>query len=117
MIKLIKLDKVSDNLIKELSLDKIIQIYECHLDSTKIGYAIIRDKKTERLYLIIDEEYQNKGYGSLAFKLLLTQINDDAMCSVPFENNKMRRIIQKNNGIEISRNGKTIIYIIEKKKN
>jgi len=38
------------------------------------------------------------------------------MCSVPFENIKMQRIIEKNNGIEIGRNGKSIQYIIENSK-
>ena len=66
------------------------------------------------IFLIVAKKYQNKGYGSIIFSLLLSKINDSVRCLVPFENIKMQRIIQKNNGIEIGRNGQIIQYIIRK---
>lgn len=113
MIDLIEVNKISDDLIQEFKLFKEDELYECHLNNKKIGYAIIRKKINDRIFLIVAKQYQNKGYGSSIFKLLLSKINGSVICSIPFENIKMQRIIQKNNGIEIGRNGKTIQYIIE----
>ena len=116
MINLIETPKISDDLIQEFELSKADLLYECHLDNAKIGYAVIREKLDDRIFLIVAKNYQNKGYGSVIFKLLLSKINASVMCSVPFENIKMQRIIEKNNGIEIGRNGKSIQYIIENSK-
>ena len=113
MIDLIEVNKITDDLIQEFKLLKEDQLYECHLNNTKIGYAIIRKKTNDKLFLILAKKYQNKGYGSDIFKLLLSKVNEPVICSVPFENVKMHRIIQKNNGIEIGRNGKEVLYIIE----
>ena len=115
MINLIEVNKITDDLIQEFKLSKEDQFYECHLNNTKIGYAIIRKNINDKLFLILAEKYQNKGYGSDIFKLLLSKVNETIICSVPFDNIKMQRIIQKNNGIEIGRNGKEISYIIEHK--
>ena len=113
MIDLIEINRITDDLIKEFKLLKEDQLFECYLHNKKIGYAIIRKKTTDRLFLILAEKYQNKGYGNEIFKLLLSKVNEPVICTVPFENIKMQRIIQKNNGIEIGRNGKEILYIIE----
>lgn len=113
MINLVGVGKISDELIQEFNLARGDLLYECHSDNEKIGYAVIREKTNNKIFLVIAEKYQNKGYGSIIFKLLLSKINDSVIFSVPFENIKMQRIIQKNNGIEIGRNGKEIQYIIE----
>lgn len=115
MIDLIEVNKITDDLIQEFKLLKEDQLYECHLNNAKIGYAIIRKKTNDKLFLIIAEKYQNKGYGSDIFKLLLSKVNESVICSVSFENVKMQRIIQKNNGFEVGRNGKEVLYIIERK--
>ena len=112
MINLIEINEIGDDLIQEFKLSKEDQLYECYLDNIKIGYAIIRSEKNNKIFIIIAEKYQNKGYGSAIFKLLVSKINDSFTCSVPFENFKMQRIVQKNNGVEIGRNGKEILYII-----
>lgn len=112
MINLIEINEIGDDLIQEVKLSKEDQLYECYLDNIKIGYAIIRSERNNKIFIIIAEKYQNKGYGSAIFKLLVSKINDSFTCSVPFENFKMQRIVQKNNGVEIGRNGKEILYII-----
>lgn len=112
MINLIKVNEIGDDLIQEFKLSKEDQLYECQLDNIKIGYAIIRNEKNNKIFMVLAEKYQNNGYGSAIFKLLLSKINDSFTCSVPFENFKMQSIIQKNNGVEIGRNGKEISYII-----
>ncbi len=112
MINLIEINEIGDDLIQEFKLSKEDQLYECYLDNIKIGYAIIRSERNNKIFIIIAEKYQNKGYGSAIFKLLVSKINDSFTCSVPFENFKMQRIVQKNNGVEIGRNGKEILYII-----
>lgn len=112
MINLIEINEIGDDLIQEFKLSKEDQLYECYLDNIKIGYAIIRGERNNKIFIIIAEKYQNKGYGSAIFKLLVSKINDSFTCSVPFENFKMQRIVQKNNGVEIGRNGKEILYII-----
>lgn len=113
MISLNKVEKITDDLIQKFELSKGDQLYECYLSNIKIGYAIIRKKVRDELFIIIAQKYQNKGYGSAVFKLLLSKVNKSVICSVSFDNVKMQRIIQKNNGIEIGRNGKEIAYIIE----
>ncbi len=113
MIDLIKVNEITDDLIQKFKLVKEDQLYECYLNDIKIGYAIIRQKVNDRLFLAIAKKYQNKGYGSIIFKLLLSKVNDTVMCSVSFDNYKMQRIIFKNNGIEVGRDGKKILYIIE----
>ena len=117
MIELIKSSVIGDDLIQEYNLLKEDQLFECHLNNQKIGYAIIRKNETDRIYLIIAKKYQNKGYGSIIFKQLLSKINENIICSVPFDNIRMQRIIQKNKGIEIGRNKETIKYIIKKDNN
>ena len=114
MIELIRIQKITDDLIQEFQLVKEDQIYECHLDNKKIGYAIIRKKITDRLFLVVAKKYQNKGYGSAIFKLLLSKIDEPLICSVPIENTKMQRIIENNNGIETGRNSKLIQYSVTK---
>lgn len=114
MIQLVEVKKLDDAIIQEFKLVRNDNLFECCLDDKKIGYAVIRQKVDDRIFLIIAEDYQNKGYGSEAFKLLLEMINDEVICSVPFDNAKMQRIIEKNKGIEIGRNGKLIKYIIQK---
>ena len=115
MIDLNKANEITDDLIEEFKLSKNDQFYECNLNNTKIGYAIIREEENDRLFLVIAKKYQNKGYGSHIFKLLLSKISEPIICSVSFDNIKMQRIIQNNNGFEIGRNGKKILYIIEHK--
>lgn len=113
MIELIQVNKITDDLIQEFKLVKEDWLYECHFNNIKIGYAVIRKKTNDKIFLVLAKQYQNKGYGSTIFKLLLSKMNESVICSVPFENIKMQRIIQKNNGIEIGRNGEMIQYIIE----
>ena len=114
MINLIEAKAITDDLIQEFNLVKDDLLYECYLDNVKIGYAIIRNKINDKIFLIIAKKYHNKGYGSTIFSLLLSKINGSFKCLVPFDNIKMQRIIQKNNGIEIGRNGQIIQYIIKK---
>lgn len=114
MIDLIEVKEITDDLIQEFKLVKEDLLYKCYLDKEKIGYAIIRNNINDKIFLIVAKKYQNKGYGSIIFSLLLSKINDSVRCLVPFENIKMQRIIQKNNGIEIGRNGQIIQYIIRK---
>ena len=114
MIELREVEKITDDLIQEFRLVKEDKIYECYLDDKKIGYGIIRKEPTNRIFLVIAKKYQNQGYGSTIFKLLLYKIDETVICSVPIENTKMKRIIENNNGIEIGRNGKLIQYIIDK---
>lgn len=113
MIDLIRIKKITDDLIQEFRLTKEDELYECCIEGKKIGYAIIRNKINDRIFLIISTEYQNMGYGSIIFESLLFKINEPIICAVPFQNIKMQRIIQKNNGIEIGRNKEMIQYIIE----
>lgn len=115
MIDLIEINNITDALIQEFNLVKEDQLFGCYLNNIQIGYAIIRKKTNNKLFLVIAKKYQNKGYGSEIFKLLLSKVNESVMCSVPFDNIKMQRIIQKNNGIETGRNGKEILYIIDYK--
>ena len=115
MIDLIEINNITDALIQEFNLVKEDQLFGCYLNNIQIGYAIIRKKTNNKLFLVIAKKYQNKGYGSEIFKLLLSKVNESVMCSVPFDNIKMQRIIQKNNGIETGRNGKEILYIIDHK--
>ena len=112
MIQLSELQKIDDSFIQEFHLSKEDRLYECYLEHQKIGYAIIRQKGNDRIFLIVAEKYQNQGYGSAIFKMLLSFIHESVVCSVPFENVKMHRIIQKNNGIEIGRNGSSVQYMI-----
>lgn len=114
MIDIIQLENITDDLIQLFKLVKDDQLYECYLDKTKIGYAIIRNRVNDKIFLTVAKEYQNKGYGSIIFESLISKIDEPIICEVSFENIKMQRIIQKNKGIEIGRNGKTIQYIIEK---
>lgn len=116
MIDLIQVREITDDLIQEFNLVREDQLYECYIDDIKIGYAIIRNNADDRVFLTVAKEYQNKGYGSIIFESLIFRIDGSIICTVPFENVKMQRIILKNNGVEIGRNGKTIQYIIEKVK-
>ena len=113
MIELIEANKISDDLIQEFKLVKEDILYECYLDNKKIGYAIIQNKRNDRIFIVVAKKYQNQGYGSIIFKLLISKLTESVICSVPLENIKMQRIVQKNNGVEIGRNGNTIQYNIE----
>lgn len=115
MIDLIEINNITDALIQEFNLVKEDKLFGCYLNNIQIGYAIIRKKTNNKLFLVIAKKYQNKGYGSEVFKLLLSKVNELVMCSVPFDNIKMQRIIQKNNGMEVGRNGKETLYIIDHK--
>ena len=112
MIELVEVKNMTDDKIEEYNLVKEDIMYECLLDNKKIGYAIIRNDEKNKLFLVIDRDYQNKGYGNKIFKLLLSKVTGQVICSVPFENTKMIRIIENNSGIEIGRNGISIFYKI-----
>ena len=114
MVDLVEVELITDDLIQEFELTKGDHLFECYFDDNKIGYAVIRKKKNDNLFLIISRKYQNKGYGSECFKLLLDKTNESSICSVTFDNVKMHRIIKKNNGIEIGRNGEIVLYILKK---
>lgn len=113
MIDLIQISNITDDLIQEFKLKKEDLLYVCHLENKKIGYAIIRAEINNRIFLIIAKEYQGKGYGNIIFNHLLSKMDKPVICTVPFENIKMQRIIQNHNGIEIERNGKSIQYMIK----
>lgn len=113
-MKLVELTDIPQELAKELNIIYGDHLYGCYLEDTIIGYAVIKANLTERVYLVIVDEYQDKGYGSKAFKELLSLINDTVECSVSLDNVKMQRIVSKNNGKEMGRNGKSIHYVIER---
>lgn len=113
MISIIEEKNIGDDLIQQLNLVKEDVLYHCYLDNIKIGCAVIRNNKYDRIYLLLGEEYQGKGYGSEIFKKLLDIVKEPIVCVTPFDCFRMQRIIIKNNGREIGRNGKEIVYSIE----
>lgn len=112
MTELIQKEIISDDIIQQFNLNKNDQLYECFLDQKKIGYGIIRKNATDNIYLGIMKSYQNQGYGSTFFKMLISKVNHTIICEVPLNNIKMQRIVQNNHGIEIGRNDNSIHYRI-----
>lgn len=114
MLDIIKINDIDDSKIQEFNLNKNDILHKCMLDNTTIGYCIIREDKNDKIFIVVSDKYQNKGYGSSIFNRIISNIKDNIICKVPIDNIKMNRIVKKNNGKEISRDGENIIYMINK---
>lgn len=114
-MKIIKVEKVTTDLIKVFNLESKDELYSLELEDKNIGYGIIREDINNRLEVYILSEYQGKGYGTKLFKELLKIINKEVSVQVDIENIIMRKILNYCKAIEIGRNGKTIRYIIPNK--
>ena len=111
MFKLIESSTKKIN-YNEIDNDNIKNIYEYFYDNILVGYGIITNIENSKIYILIKKEYRNKGYGTKLFKEMLLIENKDT--KVTCNNQIMRRIIGKYNGIEISRDEGYILYIIPK---
>ena len=112
-MRLEELTNLTEELMKELNIGDGDRVFGCYNSSNIVGYAVIKKDLEDRLYLVITEEFQNQGYGSEAFKELLSIVKDTVRCMVPIENYKMQRIVSKNAGVETGRDGIYIHYIIK----
>ena len=111
MFKLIESSTKKIN-YNEIDNNNIKNIYEYFYDNILVGYGIITNIENSKIYILIKKEYRNKGYGTKLFKEMLLKENKDI--KVTCNSQIMRRIIEKYNGVEISREGNYILYIIPK---
>lgn len=116
MEKINKVEKITHDLIRIFELSTNDNIYSLELNNNNIGYGIIRDNNDNKLEVYILKKYQGNGYGTKLFKELLKIINEKIIVKTKIENIIMRRIIEKCNGIEKSRDGNFIIYVVPKSK-
>ena len=100
------------NLVKIFNLQENEELISLDLDGKNIGYGIIRDNTDNPIEIFILKQYQNNGYGSYLFCELLKKLNKPLNIIIPIDNFKMIKIIVKNNGIELGRNGKNIMFFI-----
>ena len=84
MINLIKVNEIGDDLIQEFKLSKEDQLYECQLDNIKIGYAIIRNEKNNKIFMVLAEKYQNNVkkfyFLNLGFLFQFQQMHHQEFC-------------------------------------
>ena len=102
--------------ISKLTIDNIEnvkEVYELIKDDLKVGYCIINKDPKDQIKLFIDENYRSNGYGKLFFKKVLDMFNEDVF--VKTDNRHMMNIIEKYNGIELSRKKGINYYVIPKK--
>ena len=107
MLKLLKMseeEKVKFNLINK---------NECYIlkkEDKILGFIIMDD-----LYIYILESERYNGYGTTLFKYLLKKLKEknikDFETLIPINNIIMRRIIENNKGIEVSRKESIVKYI------
>lgn len=114
MPKLIKIEKITDDFIESFNLEQDDEMYSYDLNNTIVGYAIIRKRQIDKLFITILEDFQNNGYGKSLFKGIIDKIEDSVIFNVELENFKMQRIATENMAKEVGRNGKFIFYKIEK---
>lgn len=107
----------TQELISTFKLIEKDNLYSLTLDNKTIGYGIIREDKTNKIEIYILKQYQNNGYGSFLFLELLKKINMDIKLKTTIDNHKMKKIITKYHGKEISRNGEYIFYVITRENN
>jgi hypothetical protein len=113
-LHLYNINEIDSNYRQKYSLTIEDKFYECILNEEKIGYAIIKNNPNDMIYIEIESNYQNKGNGSKLFEEILKLVNGKIRVISDINNYKMKRIILNNNGIETSRDGEFIHYIIEK---
>ena len=113
-LHLYNINEIDSNYIQKHSLTVEGKFYECIVEENKVGYAIIKNNSEDMIYVEIYQEHQNLGNGSKLFEELLKLLNGKIKIMSDVNNTKMKRIILKNNGIETSRDGEFIHYIIEK---
>ena len=114
-MKIIKVEKVTIDLIKVFNLDINDELYSLELDGNNIGYGIIREDINKKLEIYILSEHQGRGYGTKLFGELLNIINKEVIVQVNINNIIMRKILMKYSAIEIGRNGEDIRYVIPNK--
>ncbi|HIR49232.1 MAG TPA: GNAT family N-acetyltransferase [Candidatus Faecimonas gallistercoris] len=110
-VKKINIDK---ELMKKYKLSEHDLFYIADFNTKEIGYGIIKQGETNKIEIYIYEKYQGNGYGSFLFGKLLKEIDTHLELKVKLDNEKMKRIILKYNGKELSRNGKYVIYVVPK---
>lgn len=112
---MLEIKRVNNNDIRSLFEIKGGElVYSLLLENQNIGYGIIRNNSECKIEIYILDEYQGNGYGNYLFTELLNKVKDNINLKVDLCNNIMRRIIKKNGGIELGRNGKYIYYVIKK---
>lgn len=112
---MLKIEKASNNDINAMfNIKNGDLVYSLLLEQKNIGYGIIRNNDDCKIEIYILNEYQGNGYGSFLFKELIKKIIGEINLKVDINNVVMKRIIEKNNGIELGRDGKYIYYVIKK---
>ena len=112
MEKIIKIEEATIDQIKTFNLSKKDILYSLEINNQNIGNGIIRNNDKIEVYIL--KEYQSQGYGTMLFKFLLKTINKEITIDLKIENIKMRKIIEKYNGVEVSRTEQIVKYAIPK---
>ena len=112
---MLKVNKIISNDINDMfDILGNEEIYSLDLDNQNIGYGIIRNNVDNQVEVYILKDYQGNGYGSYLFNYLINHFKKDIKLKVDINNMIIRRIIRKNNGIELWRDGHNIYYVIKK---
>ncbi len=93
---------------------RVFKLYDDN-DNT-LGLATINCDEDNMVYIYVDENQRNKGYGKKLFGLVLNELlrekRIDAKVKFETSNIKMLRIVHEYNGVHLATENKENLYVI-----
>lgn len=93
---------------------RVFKLYD-DKDNT-LGLATINCDEDNMVYIYVDENQRNKGYGKKLFGLVLNELlrekRIDAKVKFETSNIKMLRIVHEYNGVHLATENKENLYVI-----
>lgn len=93
---------------------RVFKLYDDH--NNTLGLATINSDEDNMVYIYVDENERNKGYGKKLFGLVLNELQKekrvDAKVKFETSNIKMLRIVHQYNGVHLATENKENLYLI-----
>ena len=93
---------------------RVFKLYDDN--NNTLGLATINSDEDNMVYIYVDENERNKGYGKKLFGLVLNELQKekrvDAKVKFETSNIKMLRIVHQYNGVHLATENKENLYLI-----
>ena len=113
MIELIKVDKKIEKIQEIVDYELIYKLVK---DDKIIGYGTINKDEGNKIYIFIENELRENGYGKALFSKMIEEVRKigykDVKVAFKKENIQMLKIVKNAGGIHLSTNNGEDKYLI-----